>query len=119
MIKSTTARLVAMGTWWTAGTQERLDVRIVRVLVRRIDQEDNGIDLTLRDARGDLGVATLGSRGYTLDIQAHLVDHQAPGGAGCRQVELAELVSIEGGESYHIGLLAVVSNESDCCFYCF
>src|SRR5712664_1080017 len=50
-----------------ADAQQRLDVRVVRVFVQRIDDEEDGVDLPLHDPAGDLHIATQWARAEALD----------------------------------------------------
>jgi len=78
--------LVASGTAHVADAQQRLDVRVVRVFVQRIDDEEDGVDLPLHDPAGHLHIAPQRARAEALDRNADFVGQQIAGGAGGDQI---------------------------------
>src|ERR1700730_10737592 len=82
-----------------ADPEQRLNVRVVGVLVERIDQEDDGVDLPLHDAARDLHIAAMGTRGDALDIEADFVAQQVSGRACRNQVIFRKAIAIEGRKS--------------------
>ncbi len=83
------------------------------VLVQGVDEEDDGVNLSLHDATRDLHIPAKRTRREALNLQPNLLGKQVTGSAGGDQVILTESVSIEGRKCDQIGLLAIVRNDRD------
>src|SRR5687767_11240341 len=54
-----------------AHTEQRADVRIVRLRGERIDEEEHGVDVSRGDLRRDLRVTALGPTEQLLDLEPY------------------------------------------------
>ena len=83
------------------------------MLVQRIHHEEDGIDVALDDAAGDLNVATVRSGGHALDVEPDFVAQQVPGRAGGDDVVFLQTAAVERGKRDQVRLLAVVGDDGD------
>jgi len=67
-----------------------LNVRVVRVLIQWIDQEDHGVDFALDYPAGDLHVTAVWTWSNALDLQADLIPQQVSSGPGGDQLICTE-----------------------------
>lgn len=96
-----------------AETQERVDVRLVRLARQRVAQEDDAMDVFRRDERADLLVAAERAGHHGLDIEAERVLDERAGRARGDEVELREQFLVMPDKFEHLVLLFVVSDECD------
>ncbi len=93
--------------------QQRLDVRVVRLRLERVPEEDQDVDLALRDLGADLLVAAERAALQAGDRQPELVAEQRAGGAGGAEVVLGQQRAVEPGPLREVRLLVVVRDQGD------
>src|SRR5665811_2410568 len=81
------------------------------MLVERIDDEQNGVELALDNQVGDLHVAPVWTALHAVDLQADLLAQHARGGACANQLAPLEAIPVVRGERNQIDLLAVVRDD--------
>src|SRR5439155_2323699 len=96
-----------------ANSEQRLDVRVVRVLIQWIDEEDDRIDFAFDHAAGDLHIPTMWTRSDALDLEANLISQQVSGGPGGDQLVFAQACAVEGRKRNQVRLLAIVGNDRE------
>ena len=69
--------------WDPLEPQQGLDVRVVRLRLERVPEEDQKVYLTLDDLGADLLVAAEGAALEPLDRELQLLLESRPGRAGC------------------------------------
>src|SRR5438445_6984369 len=94
-----------------ADPQQRLDVRIVRVLVQWVNQEDDRIHLALNHPARNLHVTPVWTRSDALALASHLVPKQVAGGAGGDEFVLSEACAVERRKCDEISFFSVVGDD--------
>src|SRR6478735_12837363 len=82
--------------------QQRLDVRIVRLGLQRIPEEDQHVDLPLGDFGADLLVAAERAGQEPVHLEAKFVFQQRPGGAGRVELVLKQRADVVLGPAKQV-----------------
>jgi hypothetical protein len=93
--------------------QEGLHVVVVRVRLEWIPEEDQQVDLALRDLRADLLVASQRPALQLVDGKSDLFFEQLASRAGGKQLVLRQDVPIEACPLQEILLLIIMRHEGD------
>ena len=113
-MKSAVARLQATGMLQTIATRSSaFNVRVVRMRLQRVPQEDQDVDLALGEAGADLLVAAVGAAPEAGNGQAKLLGQQMAGRGGCEQVVSVEEIEVVLGPLQHVPFLIVVRDQGD------
>ena len=94
-----------------ADAEQGLDVGVVRMLVERVNHEDDGVDEFVNDASGNLDIATMRTGFDGLNAKADFVSEQAAGGEGGKDGAASKTIAVEGGKSHQVSLFAIVGDD--------
>ncbi len=83
--------------------------------LHRFDKEENGLDMPLKDLRGNLDVSSSRSVADRLHCQSGRNRNDTPGRSSRDQVKLGEPFKMCFCKLDHLNLLPVMRNERDRC----
>ena len=81
------------------------------MLVKRVNDEDYGIDELVNDASSNLDIATVRAGLHGINVEANLVSQKAAGGEGGNDGAAAKTITVEGGEGNQVSLFAIVGDD--------
>src|SRR5207253_7915253 len=93
--------------------QQGLDVRIVRLRLQRVPEEDQTVDVALGDSGANLLIATQRSALELVDSQPELLLQQMAGGAGGVQLVVSQELAIEASPLEQRLFLVIVGHQGD------
>ncbi len=112
IMKSRVLRLQATGTFQTtAMRRSAVDVRVVRLRLRRIPEEDQQVQLALRDHGSDLLVATKRAAQKLAYCESELRLEQGSGGPRREQIVSAKDAAVESSPLEQTPLLIVMGDQ--------
>jgi hypothetical protein len=94
-----------------ADAQQPLNIRLMRVGVEWIDQEDHRGNPAFGGAGGNLGIAAHGATQHPLDRQSSCLGDPLTGGACGDELEVAEQLPVRSNKAHHIILLAIMGDQ--------